>query len=248
MAMTGVRAIAKTATSKGTKEKPGVRAGRPRRELAGEVDARILDAADRVFKERGLAGASIDEIARLAPVSKPTLYARFPGKEELFTAVLLRNIDAKIVELRSPSSGGATVQERLIRVGNAIAQEVLAEDTMALLRLAIAEAQRFPDLAHNVDKMLQARLMRPLGKLLGEIAPSDELGASPAFAQERLASTAKFFIDLTVTPLIMRAMLGAKLETVRALIGSHVANSAPVFLVACREACLKGWRDDWDDD
>jgi hypothetical protein len=44
-----------------------VRTGRPPRELAGEVDQRILDAARRVFLERGLAGAS------RAPASRPSM-------------------------------------------------------------------------------------------------------------------------------------------------------------------------------
>jgi len=106
------------------------------------VETRILDAADRLFKQRGLAGASMDEIARLAPVSKPTLYARFPRKEELFTAALLRNVDAKFVKFEILSSSGATAEERLVQLGIAIAQEILSEDTVALLRLAIALIKR----------------------------------------------------------------------------------------------------------
>jgi hypothetical protein len=38
-----------------------VRVGRPPKELAGEVDARILDAARKLFLERGFEGASIDD-------------------------------------------------------------------------------------------------------------------------------------------------------------------------------------------
>src|SRR5690349_15968914 len=72
------------------------RTGRPPRELAGEVESRILDAARRVFLERGLAGGSIDEIAELACAGKPTIYARFPGKEALFTAVVMRKVAANV--------------------------------------------------------------------------------------------------------------------------------------------------------
>ena len=53
----------------------------------------IADAALRVFLRRGFAGASIDEIAAEAHVSKPTIYAHFSSKEELF-----RRIMAAIVE------------------------------------------------------------------------------------------------------------------------------------------------------
>ena len=67
-----------------------VRCGRPPREHAGKVEERILDAAGRVFLERGFQGASVDEIAEAASAGKPTIYARFPGKQALFTAVIER--------------------------------------------------------------------------------------------------------------------------------------------------------------
>ena len=67
-----------------------VRFGRPPKELAGEVDTRILDAARKVFLERGFEGASIDEIVEVARSGKPTIYARFHGKRALFTAVVTR--------------------------------------------------------------------------------------------------------------------------------------------------------------
>src|SRR4051794_26714073 len=72
-------------------ERPNVRVGRPPTKLAGEVDERILETARRVFLERGLAGTSIDAVARLAGAGKPTIYARFPTKEALFEAVIMRN-------------------------------------------------------------------------------------------------------------------------------------------------------------
>ena len=61
-------------------KRAAVRFGRPPKELAGEVDARILDAARKIFLERGFEGASIDEIAEVARSGKPTIYARFRDK------------------------------------------------------------------------------------------------------------------------------------------------------------------------
>src|SRR5262249_13168849 len=91
------RWMARTATTERNHgRRRAVRPGRPPRELAGEVEIRILDAARRVFLERGLAGASMDEIARLARAGKPTIYARFPSKEALFTAVVMQSVAANI--------------------------------------------------------------------------------------------------------------------------------------------------------
>src|SRR5262245_66646281 len=108
--------MARIAPTKKHPNKGGaVRCGRPPRERAGEVEARILDAARRVFLERGLAGASMEEIAALARSGKPTIYARFPSKEDLFAAVITRDADANIVRFESHVPTGATIEERLDR-------------------------------------------------------------------------------------------------------------------------------------
>jgi hypothetical protein len=64
-----------TARSKGLR-RAAVRLGRPPKELEGEVDARILDAARKIFLGRGFEGASMDEIAwPRAPESRRSMPA-----------------------------------------------------------------------------------------------------------------------------------------------------------------------------
>lgn len=214
-------------------KRAAVRSGRPRREFAGEVDARILDAARRVFLQRGLAGASIDEIASLARAGKPTIYARFPGKEALFAAVVMSKVAAAIERFGSSVPAGTTIDERLNTLGANILHWVLTHH-IDLMRLAIAEARRFPDLASNVHRMACQRGQEAVARLLGEVARSDPLGAAPALAPEQLATTARFFIDLVVFPLITRGLFGEKLEALQAEIGPHVARTVAFFLAACR--------------
>src|ERR1700719_5174610 len=98
-----------------SKERRAVRTGRPPRKRAGEVEARILDAARRLFLERGLAGTSVDEIASLARAGKPTIYARFPSKETLFAAVVMRALPIEQFESDAPTR--ASVEGRLESVG-----------------------------------------------------------------------------------------------------------------------------------
>ncbi|MCC8954649.1 helix-turn-helix transcriptional regulator [Bradyrhizobium sp. Pear77] len=71
--------------------------GRPPKDLAAEVDVRILTAARELFLARGLAGVSAEEIARRARASKAAIYTRFPTDEALFAAIALRNM-AKVQE------------------------------------------------------------------------------------------------------------------------------------------------------
>jgi AcrR family transcriptional regulator len=216
------------------KKRAASRTGRPPRELAGEVESRILDAARRVFLERGLAGASIDEIAELACAGKPTIYARFPGKEALFTAVVMRKVAANVARFANFVPAGAAIEERLASVGAAVLHQLLAGDTVGLLRLSIAEARRFPDLASSVHRMARGRGLQAVARLLAEAAQSDELGHLPAFAPQRLAKTADIFLDLVVLPPLHRALHGEKRKALCAEIEQHVVSSVAFFIAACR--------------
>ncbi|GII66573.1 TetR family transcriptional regulator [Sphaerisporangium krabiense] len=53
----------------------------------------LLDAAQEVFVENGYHAAAMDEIAERAGVSKPVLYQHFPGKLELYLALLDVHVD-----------------------------------------------------------------------------------------------------------------------------------------------------------
>jgi AcrR family transcriptional regulator len=211
-----------------------VRTGRPPRELAGEVDTRILDAAQRVFLERGLAGASVDEIAGVARAGKPTIYARFPNKEALYTAVVMRNAAANIARFEDHAPTGATVEQHLTSVGVSVLHWILSSGTVDLMRLSIAEAPRFPDLASSVHRMARDRGSQAVARLLAEAAQSDEGRALPAFGPKHLATTTRFFVDLVVMPLVVRALFGEEHETLCAEISPHVARSVAFFLAACR--------------
>ena len=99
-------------TKKASARRAAVRFGRPPKELAGEVDARILAAARKVFVERGFEGASIDEIAEAARSGKPTIYGRFGDKRALFTEVVTRDVLSRITEFKTEVPTGATIEER----------------------------------------------------------------------------------------------------------------------------------------
>jgi AcrR family transcriptional regulator len=225
-------------TNKGFVRRDAVRLGRPPKALAGVVEERILGAARKVFLERGFEGASIEEIAEAARSGKPTIYARFPGKKALFTAVVVQSIAANTARLETFTPTGATIEERLESVAVAVLQRVLASDAIGLMRVAIAESPRFPDLASSVYAMARERGAQAVARLLAETAQSDELGTLPAFAPERVRTTTGLFQDLILLPLAMRALFGEKLKTLRAEIGPHVTRSVAVFLAACRQGCV----------
>src|SRR5580692_6915265 len=186
-----------------TAKVPAGRVGRPPRERAGEVDARILDAARRVFLERGLAGASIDEIAAIARAGKPTIYARYSDKEALFAAVVMRNVATTIEPFESVVPAGTTIEERLADAAAALLNRALISDTIDMMRVGISEARRFPELAISVQRMARQRSEDTIRRILGEVTQSDGRDALPAFGPDQLVATTHFFVDLVMMPLVL---------------------------------------------
>jgi AcrR family transcriptional regulator len=64
---------------------------------SSERREQILDAASRVFGERGYFGATTDQIAKAAGISQPYVVRMFGGKENLFLGVLSRCLDRLLV-------------------------------------------------------------------------------------------------------------------------------------------------------
>jgi AcrR family transcriptional regulator len=216
----------------GERGRTPVRSGRPPRKLAGRVEERILDAAGRVFLERGFQGASVDEIAEVASAGKPTIYARFPNKQALFTVVVERLVQRN-TSLDAFSCAGGSVEERLDALAALILTRVLTLETVGLVRVAVAEARRFPDLATSVSCMGRERPTEAVARVFGELAASSEIGASLAFTADKLKETARRFLDLVVLPMLMRALFGEDLAALRAEIEPHASRAVAFFLAAC---------------
>ena len=84
-----------------------------REERRGRTRAELLDAAARVFAERGFHGASVDEVAASAGYSTGALYSNFSGKEDLFLALLEAQIDRFADELGEAVGDESTVDARV---------------------------------------------------------------------------------------------------------------------------------------
>ncbi|MGE5507970.1 MAG: TetR/AcrR family transcriptional regulator [Chitinophagales bacterium] len=89
--------------------------------------ARILDAAYRVFSEKGYHEARVEEIAELAGVAKGTVYLYFSSKQELYLAMLDELFAAHVRALEARAAGGGSWEERL----TSALEEFLATTTCA---------------------------------------------------------------------------------------------------------------------
>ena len=107
--------------------------------------AKILDAATELFLKVGYEQTSIDAILIQSGGSKSTLYAYFPTKEDLFRAV----IDNVVANNDLGAALDISANARIVLTEFAVSRQrvVLSPRHRAVLRLVIAERERFPDLA-----------------------------------------------------------------------------------------------------
>jgi AcrR family transcriptional regulator len=207
------------------------RLGRPPKELAGDVKARILDAAQRVFLTRGYQSASLDEIAEVAPASKPTIYAHFEGKEALFEAVVDRVIDG-LTNFDGFAPRGRNVQERLASLGIEVVERFL-EETIAVTRATIAEADRFPALSRHVHEAGRDRAAAAVSHVLSDATHELSRGSKGPFSPKRSLTTAQIFMDLILLPMLMRALMGEGAKQLRSELPAFVRERVSFFLAAC---------------
>jgi AcrR family transcriptional regulator len=73
----------------------------------------LLDAALEVFVSQGYHAAAMDEIAERAGVSKPVLYQHFPGKLELYLALLDQSVDELVKTVRRALRSTADNKQRV---------------------------------------------------------------------------------------------------------------------------------------
>jgi AcrR family transcriptional regulator len=107
----------------------------------------ILWVAKDVFLEVGFERASMDVVATRAKASKRTVYAYFDSKEKLFLAVIQLVRELFLGRLRSPSDYSDKPIEALTRFCGRYAEILLYEASVQMLRVSMAESERFPEQA-----------------------------------------------------------------------------------------------------
>jgi AcrR family transcriptional regulator len=91
----------------------GAQTARPTRLPRSARRKQLLAAAQQIFVAHGYHAAAMDDIAERAGVSKPVLYQHFPGKLELYLALLDTHCDAIIAKVRSAMLATPDNKERV---------------------------------------------------------------------------------------------------------------------------------------
>jgi len=212
---------------KGTRTRVAGNGGRPSRDEAGKIRDRILIAATGLFFSQGYGSTSIEAIAARARVSKRTFYARFKDKADVFRAVVERVME----RLKPPHAeslfDGGDCEAVLQRLAVAILKATLKPEALALNRLIIAEAGRFPELAAAFEEQggRQKAVQRIAAFLNDETQACCFATGNPAFAAEQ-------FLQMLISTPRRRALFGS-LMTERE-IDAWARSTVRLFLNGCR--------------
>ena len=156
-------------------------AGRPR---AADMEARmqnLLEAAARLFLEKGYSKVSLEMIAREAHVAVRTIYVKFGGKAGLFNAVIARG-RSRYFTTGDMETDRRPIEQILSDFGFSFLQLMSMPQTISMNRMVIAEAGANPELAITFNQagpgpmreLLKRFFARPeiRANLRGDIPPN----------------------------------------------------------------------------
>ncbi len=144
-----------------------------------EKRRQILDGARKVFTASGFDGASMGEIARVAGVSKGTLYVYFDSKDALFEALTVDQKRELAEGLFALDPHDPDIRGVLTRLGRLYLTELSKPEHVSLMRMVMGACEKFPHVGKAYYEAGPALGMERLSAYLdaqiaaGRLRPSD---------------------------------------------------------------------------
>lgn len=154
-------------------EKMSGKRGRPRR---GTREAEILEAGFQEFAEKGFDAARLDEVAARAGVAKGTLYLYCESKEALFEAAVrsrIQPIVGRVARLAEYYPGPTRFLLRMIF--RFMYRQIAQGDFRTIMRIMIAEGQRFPALTEFYHREFIGQMIKLLETIVAKGVKRGEL-------------------------------------------------------------------------
>jgi TetR/AcrR family transcriptional repressor of mexJK operon len=147
------------------------RSGRPKD--VSKRDA-IIAAARRLFAKEPFDLVTMETIAKLAGVSKMTVYSHFRDKETLFETIVLATSDQMISSLSEPGQTGG-LRERLLAVGTVVLNVILGSDICTMAHTLPPALRANRDLADRFYAAGPGRVRAALAAIIAAAAERGEL-------------------------------------------------------------------------
>ncbi len=149
----------------------------------------VLRGAREVFMADGFEGASVDDIARAAGVSKATLYSYFPDKRLLFMEVAQTECKRLAENVISMIDDSKPAREVLTITATQLTSFLVSDFSQQVFRICVAERDRFPELGmaffeagpQNGQRHMVEYLEKAVQK--GELAIEDVQIAAEQFSE-----------------------------------------------------------------
>lgn len=187
-------------------------------------ERRIMEAALKVFADQGYSGTSMDAIAALAGVSKPTLYQYYGSKEQLFAAIMVAQRNSMLGAFEEPDGLGLVAE--LWAFSWHYADTILRPDFLSLARLIIGEAQRFPEIGRAYQAAGPERVLNGMMEYLN----AKRAEGSLSFDDAELAAEDLWGLILSAPR--NRALHDPANQPSRADLHRFISNGLRVFLKA----------------
>ena len=192
----------------------------------GAKRRQIMDGARTVFLSDGFDGASVNDVARAAAVSKGTIYAYFESKEQLFEALIREDRSQQAERMcRFPREPG-NPREFLADFGRRLIKMMTRPEMIAQLRVVIAATGKFPRLGRA---FYEAGPCYGVSKLAEQLRALDASGALEVGEPERAA---RQFIDLCKSGVFNAVLFGAVESVPPKEIEASVNAAVEVFMRA----------------
>jgi AcrR family transcriptional regulator len=188
----------------------------------------VIEGARTVFMREGYEGASVDEIARDAGVSKATLYSYFPDKQHLFLAVLQSECAQQAEVEFLMDAGDLSVEETLHVICKTLMTFILSDFGQDMFRVCVAEAQRFPELGRTFYDSGPKKWGRKIAVYL------DSPRARAALDIEDTALAADQLAQLCRADLMLKVLFGIEKDPAEAEIDRIAAEAVKTFLARYR--------------
>ncbi|HEV8332846.1 MAG TPA: TetR/AcrR family transcriptional regulator [Steroidobacteraceae bacterium] len=200
------------------------------RQLAARRE-QLIAVAEQLFLQHGFANTSVNAIVREAGGSLATLYAEFGSKEALFESVLSERAARFFPEEQSAPRQALDAQAELRALATHMLKRMLSDDGLAVYRIAVHEAPRFPALRKALLEVGMPGLLARTARYLRGLA---DRGALRIGSGEAARLAASQFIALVQGQLVFSAACGGEISArTRA---SHVNEAVKGFLAMYRES------------
>jgi AcrR family transcriptional regulator len=142
------------------------RRGRPTRDEATQIYERLREAAVAVFLESGYDGATMEQIARAAGITRRTLYARYPDKRAVFLDVIPWALSRAVDDDADAKIKDDDLAVALTAIGRGAIKRATDPDTIRLHKIVRNETGRFPEFAVSAETLGWSRRQRQVMDLL----------------------------------------------------------------------------------